>query len=241
MKKPVDTVLTEVTGALKKALGENLLSCCVYGSAVRGNAIEGVSDINLLLLLENSNAAAHQAIAEVLADFPDVDPFILQRRGLQRTAQCFATKFGSIKRNHRLLHGEDPFVGIETDPHLERLICEQALYNLRLRLSYAFATNNPKRPYNRFLQANISALFIQLSDVLRLVGHEIPKDFAQRIPLFEKIWGSSATIMSNLLALRLQPQRLEAKAALNLHQHTLELLDAVICFTKDNWGEKSTT
>jgi len=239
MKKPVDTVLTEVTGALKKALGKNLISCCVYGSAVRGNAIEGISDINLLLLLENSNAAAHQAIADVLADFPDVDPFILQRRGLQRTAQCFATKFASIKRNHRVLHGEDPFAGIETDPHLERLICEQALHNLRLRLSYAFATNNPKRPYDRFLQANISALFIQLSDVLRLAGHEIPKDFAQRIPVFEKTWGSAATIMSDLLALRLQPQRLEAKTALSLHERTLGLLDVVIGFTESKWSGKS--
>ncbi|HKS35660.1 MAG TPA: hypothetical protein VJW76_00620 [Verrucomicrobiae bacterium] len=41
-------VLDQAVTALKEALGDNLYSCCVYGSPVRGNAIEGVSEASLL-------------------------------------------------------------------------------------------------------------------------------------------------------------------------------------------------
>jgi predicted nucleotidyltransferase len=236
MKKPLETTLAEITEELRKAQGPNLVACYVYGSAVRGNAVEGISDINLLIVLEKSDATAHQAIAQIFSAHPEVDPFILPRSGLERTMQCFASKFASIKRNYRVLHGADLFKDVQIDPHLERLICEQALRNLRLRLSYAFVTATANKPYDRFLHASISAIFIQLSDVLRLSGREIPKDFAPRIPLIEQTWISKESILTELLELRQKPRQLDQTTATSFHRRTLTLLDAAIGFIETNWS-----
>ncbi|MDX2108899.1 MAG: hypothetical protein SFY80_01525 [Verrucomicrobiota bacterium] len=241
MKIPVESVIKEVSDALQQALGVNLVSCCVYGSTVRGNVVEGVSDINLLLVLAVSDAATHQKIARVLADYPEVDPFIIPKHGLHRTARCFATKFASIKRNHRLLLGSDPFIGIENDPSIERLICEQALRNVRLRLSHAYSMQNARRPYDRFLQASISGIFIQLSDVLRLNGEVIPKDFADRILLFQKTFGSKAEVLKTLHSLREQPQQLDTPKSFELHAQTLAILDAALDIIETQWITKDGT
>src|ERR1022692_4512097 len=50
----LQATLDQAVNALRTELGKNLYSCCVYGSAVRGNSIEGVSDINLLIILNQS-------------------------------------------------------------------------------------------------------------------------------------------------------------------------------------------
>src|SRR6185369_6724655 len=100
--KPQAT-LDQAVGALRSELGENLFSCCVYGSAVRGNAIEGVSDLNLLIVLNQSNTGAHQAVARAIGGLPQVDPFVLAKRGFERSVRAFAPKFASIRRNYRVL------------------------------------------------------------------------------------------------------------------------------------------
>ena len=86
-------MLDRAVAAMRQALGENLCSCCLYGSAVRGNAVEGVSDLNVLIVLRESTPAAHRALAEVLPAHPRLDPFILSRRSFERSARAFATKF----------------------------------------------------------------------------------------------------------------------------------------------------
>lgn len=90
MQQKLEAYLPRVIDSLKTGLGDHLHSCCLYGSAVRGNSIEGVSDVNLLIVLTESNSTTHQAVAKALHDFPEVDPFILGRRGFERSVRAFA-------------------------------------------------------------------------------------------------------------------------------------------------------
>lgn len=125
----METVLSRAVDELKAKLGGGLYSCCLYGSTVRGNAIDGVSDLNLLLVLNDPTEASHQSIAQVLKSYPQIDPFILDRRGFERSVRAFATKFASIRRNYRVLHGKDPLAEMKVDLTLERFLCEQAVRN----------------------------------------------------------------------------------------------------------------
>jgi hypothetical protein len=238
MGKSVDTVLAEVTAELLAALRENLVSCCVYGSTVRGNAVPGVSDLNLLLVLGESSAAAHAALVPVLAAHPMVDPFVLARGNFERTARCFAAKFASIQRNYRVLHGADPFAGLRLDPQLERLLCEQAVRNLRLRFVYAFVTRRDRGDsYGRFLAANISSLFIHLAEVLRLNGQDVPKDFAERMPVLCRQWPAAAAVLPELAELREKPRALTENELPRWHERVLALLDAALGTIEAAWAD----
>jgi hypothetical protein len=233
---PLEADLNQVVEALKTELGSNLSSCCLYGSAVRGNAIEGVSDLNLLIVLNESNSTAHQAIARALDGRPRIDPFVLGRPGLERSARAFATKFASIRRNYRVLHGADPLVAIKVDPELEKFLCEQAVRNLRLRLVYSFVTHRRHKGYDRFIVRNVTGLFVQLSEALRLAGVTIPTDFAARIARFEREFKIDGQVLCDLLALKREQRRLSDAEITRWHERLFPIVDAALHWIEERWA-----
>ena len=232
----LESVLSRAVEALKAGLGENLHSCCLYGSAVRGNLIEGVSDLNLLIVLNESDSAAHQAVASALKDCPQIDPFVLAKRGFARSARAFAPKFASIKRHHRVLHGADPLADLEVDAQLERFLCEQAVRNLRLRLVYAFVTRHAQKNYDRFVVGNATAMFVQFSEVLRLHGVAIPVEFTERIAVFEREFGVEGRVLTELLALKREPRRFSDTESVEFHRRLFPVVDGVLRWIEDRWA-----
>ncbi len=225
--------------ALQKELGDNLHSCCLYGSAVRGNFIEGVSDLNLLIVLKDSNSAAHEAIARALGSDTKIDPFVLGLPGFPRSVRAFAAKFASIRNHYLVLHGEDPLANITIDPALEKFLCEQALRNLRLRLAFAFITRARRQSYRSFVFHSITPLFLRLSEVARLDGHATPNDFASRIGLFEKVFGIDGAVLRDLLQLKENPADQSWDEPL-WHGRIFSLLDTVMDWIEQNWPSNST-
>ncbi|MCA8967260.1 MAG: hypothetical protein KDC48_20435 [Planctomycetes bacterium] len=221
---------------MRHSLGANLWSCVLYGSAVRGDLVAGVSDLNLLIVLERSTADAHAAIAEDLLGDVDIDPMVLTRRGLERSLRCFASKFRSIRRHYRVLHGDDPFAGYVEDPDLLRFLDEQALRNLRLRAVHAFIRfgRDPVR-YRHYLLGIEAALFTHLSDPLRLDGQSLPQSFAERIPLLEAAYGCPMPVLEALLALKEEQPRLSVTDVARLHRHLFDTLDHVVRWVEDRW------
>ena len=228
-------VVESVVVELKAALGDNLHSCCLYGSAVRGNHIPRVSDVNLLIVLNESTPAAHNAIANVVSRRSEVDQFVLARRGFERSVQAFASKFASIQRNYRVLHGADPLAGIKVEPDLERFLCEQALRNLRLRLVYAFITRQRTKVYDKFLARSVTPLFVQLAETLRLQGISVPKDFAARVAVFEKEFGVKGESLRALLEFKARPSRLNDEEQTAWHERIFALVDKVVTWIEAKW------
>jgi hypothetical protein len=232
----IQTALDAATAALKKTLGENLHSLLLYGSAVRGNLQAGVSDLNLLILLEESTPDAHAAIAGAIRGPVRIEPFILGRALLGRSIQAFAVKFLSIRRNYRVLHGADPFADLILDESLAKFLCEQAVRNLRLRCVRAFVVLGHERfRYSAFLAKLSSALFTDLAEGLRRVGTEVPRPYEERIPVFEKTFGADASVLRDLLALKLSARTLAAGETKQVHSRLFKLLDAAVRWMEAQW------
>ena len=231
----LEATLNEALESLKAELGDKLHSCCLYGSAVRGNAVPGVSDLNLLIVLNESDAAAHQAVARALAGRPLIDPFVLAKRGFERSVRAFASKFASIRRNHRVLHGPDPLAEIVVEPQMERFLCEQAVRNLRLRLVYSFVTRDRHKGYDKFVAANVTAMFVHFAEALRLEGIVLPADFAERIPVLEREYKISGEVLRELLALKADARRLSEAESVRLHERLSPLVDAVLDWIEARW------
>ena len=236
MTKSLEAVLDLAVRSLTEELGQNLYSCCVYGSAVRGNFVQGVSDINLLILLERSEAAAHQSISRVMDAQPQIDPFILSRGGFERSARAFASKFANIKRNYRVLCGADPLAELRIDPMLERFLCEQALRNFRLRLVYAFVTRHRNKAFDKFIVKSVTPLFVQISEVMRLNGASVPKEFEARISLMEKEFKIQGAVLRDLLSLKQSPRALSEAEAITFHEKLFPVLDAVVAWIESKWA-----
>ncbi|HAB14829.1 MAG TPA: nucleotidyltransferase domain-containing protein [Verrucomicrobiota bacterium] len=235
MSPKIQQALDSAVDALRETLGENLYSCCIYGSVVRGEAIEGVSDINLLIILNQSSREAHEAIAQVINRQPEIDPFILAKRGFERSVRAFAPKFASIQRHYRVLFGADPLANFRVDPPLEKFLCEQALRNLRLRLVYSFVTRPRHKAYDRFVVRSLPSVFIQLAEVLRLHGVAIPTEFEARIPIFEREFEIQGEVLRELLDLKKSPRGLSESEVAQMHERLFAILDSVLLWIETRW------
>ena len=229
--------LEQVVNSLKEALGANLYSCCLYGSAVRGDAVEGVSDINLLIVLEHSDPAAHEAISKVISGNDKIDPFVLGRRGFERSVRAFAPKFLSIQRNYKVLCGADPLKDVKVDPKLERFLCEQALRNLRLRLAHAFIMRQRNRAYGFFLARSVTPIFLRLSELARLAGKELPKEMADRIPMLAQEIGLDEQLLRDLMAFKQNPRKLSDAETINWHERVFPAVDKALAWMETKWPE----
>lgn len=166
------------------------------------------SHANVLIVLNRSTPEAHQAIAEVARGKLRIDPFVIGRPGMQRSLRAFAVKFLSIQRDYELLCGHDALAGFELDVEDERFLCEQQLRNVRLRLVRGFIVfGTHGRRYSEFLRHWIPTIFVDVSEILRLVAVEVPHDFADRIPVTAREFGVDVSVLQDLLVLEQSPPK----------------------------------
>jgi hypothetical protein len=236
MSTPADPLVAKTVAVLQERLKDNLYSCCFYGSWVRGNAIPGKSDINLLIVLNESTPAAHASLSQVFAGESRLDPFILGRSGFERSVRAFTAKFGSIRRNYRVLHGADVLAQVQVDNIMERFLCEQSLRNLRLRMVQAFVLRSPTRTYERYLERCVAPLFVGASDALRLNGVTLPPDFAARIPLMEAEFKIEGQVLRDLLKFKSAPGKLGGDETMRWHQRLFPVVDAVVRWIEGKWN-----
>lgn len=221
---------------LRRQLGENLASCVLYGSAVRGDFTPGVSDINVLIILQESTPEAHAVVGELARGSQPlvIEPLVMGRKGLERSVQSFLSKFLSIRRNYKLLAGTDVLKDIPVDQRIWRFVCEQSLRNLRLRMKYSFMKASPQQ-FGKTLAARTPSVFVILSDVLRSAGKDVPHDFNARIPLFEESFSCNADVLSALLKLKTAPRDLTKEEAFDLHARLHRLLNDAIAWMEAQW------
>jgi predicted nucleotidyltransferase len=227
-------ILTDVVAELRAKLGENLYSCILYGSAVRGSFVVGSSNLNLLIILNYSTPAAHREIAGILQRNVGIEPFIISRIGMERSFEAFAIKFCSIKRNYQLLYGEDPLRDLIIDEKILRFLIEQALRNLRLRGVRAYIRLGQERQqYIRYLVRIVPQTFTNISAALRVKGIPVEGVFASRIPLFTEHLGGHAQVLKDLLALKEQKIALSDEELFQVHSKLFTLLDKTIAWLSE--------
>lgn len=221
--------------ALRRELGDDLHSCCLYGSAVRGDAREDASDINLLIVLRVSDAETHAAVARAIGAEQRIDPFILGLPGFERSVRAFAAKFASIRRFYRVLHGADPLAAMVIPPELERFLCEQALRNLRLRVARAFITRQQHRRYGDFLARSVTPLFLRLSEIVRLEGGALPVKMPERVTPIATHFGIDAATLTDLLALKAHPREFDDDETLTWHRRVFAVLNTATAWIENRW------
>jgi len=232
----LEAELASIVRKLSSELGGNLHACILYGSAARGDWIAGVSDLNLLIVLEESTPPAHAAIAEALEASPFVSPFVIGLPGMQRTFRAFATKFLSIRRNYRLLHGTDVLAALSIDAAQERFLVEQALRNHRLRLVHAYISfRDDRRRFTQFIVRSRVGILVQLSEALRLNGVDVPKSHSERLPILERQMGTDASVLRDLAAIKQQKRFLRDDEVPAYHTRLYGLLTGAISWIEQQW------
>jgi hypothetical protein len=159
---------------LTTTYGDELVSVVLYGSAARGEYREGVSDLNLLVLLRDTAAATLRrgsALARAWGAAKNPPPLVMSEREFRGSADVFPMELADIRDAHVVLYGADPFAGVEIRPADLRLQLERELKGayIRLRTRYMTDAGDTAR-FEPLLLKSLSTFLVMFRTVLRLAG-----------------------------------------------------------------------
>lgn len=132
-----EQLLAELVERLSAALGDELISVVLYGSAAAGDYDEKVSDLNVLCVLEHIGPAQLEQAYEP-ADWwlkrKQPAPVLLSVEELENAHDAFAIEFLDIRNAYRILYGRDLVQSIEIDSLHHRILVEHEMRSRLVRL-----------------------------------------------------------------------------------------------------------
>ncbi|MFI5234848.1 MAG: hypothetical protein ACHQXA_03985 [Gemmatimonadales bacterium] len=181
-------------------------SAVLYGSAARGGHVEGRSDVNVLLILDDVTPPALRALGPKLAAWRKAGhpaPLLLSRREWARSADIFPIELADIVSAHRLLRGADPVAGVQVVPADLRLALERdfAAGLMRLRQGLALHGGAPAE-LGEIARGAAAPVVALCRGLLALAGRAVPAEPADVIRMTAGVVGFSPTAPVAVVAAR---------------------------------------
>jgi hypothetical protein len=183
--------LDEFVASLKAAVGENLESVILYGSAATEEFHAKHSDLNLLCVIHKADAAHLDALrgpVEWWARRGQRPPLVFTFEELRRSADVFTIELLDMKSRHRILHGENVLAEISVPMGFHSVQVERELRTdwLRLRQTILAAPRKPKVALELMLSSfsTFAALFRHALIALGEPPVETKRDAIDRIAKF---------------------------------------------------------
>ncbi len=171
------TAARETSSGLERALGNHLRAVVLYGSVARGEFIQGVSDINLLVLLDDIDTSALLSAAPAVARGAErhVNPLILEWQDRIRAADVFGIELLDMEDAHEVLVGVHPFADVVVPRPALRLQAERELRSKLLALHAGMLhTAADGVALGGLLMAALPSFATYLRAVLRLAREPVP-------------------------------------------------------------------
>jgi hypothetical protein len=206
--------LDELVDKLRKALGADLISVVLYGSAASGNHHGKYSDFNVLCVLSQIAPAQLRATEPIFRWWREQGnpaPLLLTDLEVRTSTDCFAIEFHDIREHHQILFGADVVSGLVVDDVFYRGQVEHDLRAKLLRLRQkASGILSDKALLCRLLVDSISTFCVLFRHALILHGVEGPAGKRDIIERARERFGIDAAPFLTLLDLR--EERAKAKA-----------------------------
>lgn len=205
MADPVETA-GRFAADLARVLGERLRSVLLYGSVPRGEAVPGVSDINVLVLLDEVRLEQLGELAPLARRWTgkgNTAPLILGWDEWSRSADVFAVEVADMRDHHRLLLGEDPLTGAAVGLRPLRLQTERELRGklVQLHEGLMLAAPDPKS-VGKLLLTALPSFATYFRATLRLAGQEVPSGSGEVITSVADLVGADGSAMLELWSAR---------------------------------------
>ena len=177
-EKP-EEIFEELISDYKSVFGSELVSMIIYGSAARGDYIRKKSDINLLIILSedglNLLGSAFTVVKKWKKRAVSV-PLFLTVENIKSSLDSFPIEFFNIRKNYKLIFGEDILQDITINNKELRLQLERELKGklLHLRESF-FESADDKRKLIILFSVSFRAFLSLFPIILHLKNVELPK------------------------------------------------------------------
>lgn len=167
--------LQEFTESLKEIYQQDLVSLILYGSAASGEYVSKHSNLNILVVLKNTQQNELIKAAKLVKKFRMINPLFLTEDYIASSTDVFPIEFLDMQENYSLLFGKDVLKSINIDISNLRFQCEQELKSKLINLKHVYLRlkGNNTLLNSVLLKSFTSALHI-LRNVLRLKSNKAP-------------------------------------------------------------------
>ncbi len=172
------SILDAFVELLRKTYGDGLQSVIAYGSSVGPEFIHGGSNINLLVVLNDTGLASLNPISGFLARPAAhiLHPIFFTEHDLQNSLDVFPIEFLDAHDRYMVLAGRDILKDIRIDRKNLRFQCEQELKSRLLNIKTSYVKNPQPHAVRALLVSACTSLIPLIRNTLRLKGIEPPQD-----------------------------------------------------------------
>jgi hypothetical protein len=189
------TIAKALVEELRTAYGARLQNATLYGSVARGEAIAGVSDVNVMVLLDDihpESLALAAPIARRWVKDGNSPPLIMEREQWRRAADVFAIELADMRDARETLHGEDCVAGPPVALADLRTQAERELRGKLLQLQRSLLMESESAALGELLKKALPSFATYLRAVLRLTARDVPLSTPEVIREGMKVVGGDA-------------------------------------------------
>jgi predicted nucleotidyltransferase len=197
---------------LRGALAERLQAATLFGSAARGEWLEGISDVNVLVLLDRIDPAVlgRAAPAARTAMARGVTPLLMEVDEWRRAADVFTIELADMKDASVPLFGDDPAAALPVHPQILRLQAERELRAKLLHLHGALLVAAEDRArLGQILLHALPSFTAYLRAALRLADRPVPRTSNEVIDAASALTGADGDAFLRVLDARTSAGKLE--------------------------------
>jgi predicted nucleotidyltransferase len=174
----------EFLDALKRALGSRLQAATLFGSAARGEWIDGVSDVNILVLLDNIEAHTLLEVAPLIRGSLEagVAPLPVESVEWSLAADVFPIELSDMKDASVPLEGNAVAPSLTIDASALRLQAERELRAKLIQMHAGMlAVGRDPKQLGELLMSALPSVTTYLRAALRLAGRPVPRSSTEVI------------------------------------------------------------
>lgn len=168
----INNTLNSFVQRLKDIYGTGLASVILYGSAARGEFVPKYSNIDIAIILDNTNlpnlAKASGALKE--ARFKIINPVFFTEGYIKRSIDVFPIEFLDMKESNILLYGRDILKDVPVDLKNLRFQCEHELKSKLLNIKRSYLKARNEEDLRRILFRFFTSSLHVLRNLMRLKG-----------------------------------------------------------------------
>jgi len=184
---------------LKDIYQQDLISAILYGSAASGEFVDKYSNLNLLVVLKNTDLENLKKATRVINKFSTINPLFLNEDYIASSTDIFPIEFLDMQENYLVLYGKDVLKGINIDIRNLRFQCEQELKSKLINLRQLYLRiNKDKTALRNLLFKSFTSILHILRNVVRLkaklpaykkedILRELSSEFRIDMTIWEKI------------------------------------------------------
>jgi predicted nucleotidyltransferase len=170
--------IDEFVNRARTALGDDLQSVILYGSAATGDFHPDFSNVNLLCVLRNTSYNTLDKLSRVVEWWTHKKhpaPLVMTQSEIERSADVFSIELYDIQQRHRVLFGDDVLSALRIPMHWHRAQLEYEMREkvILLRERMLSASGDKDRLWDLLLHS-LPAFTTLFRHTLMAMGEPVP-------------------------------------------------------------------